>query len=103
MSVLVDDAGRASVLVIVKGAPEAVLARCADVPARRVRRCSTACSTAGQRVIAVGDAPGAGGDRACARTTSATSSSSGFLDVRRPAEGRRRASRSRGSGGSASR
>lgn len=58
VSVLADD-GRGSRVVITKGAPEAVLDRCAEVPAA-ARRALDAEFAAGNRVIAVAARPAAG-------------------------------------------
>ena len=87
-SVVVALARRAT-LLITKGAPEAVLARCVDVPAASRTRCSTACSPTARASSRSRPAPAPGLD-APAAGRRARPAARRLPHVRRPAEGRRR-------------
>ncbi len=76
-SVLVEAAGARQ--VIVKGAPEIVLARCTELPASARKRCSMQQFAAGSRVIAVATRAGAGRTSLAEPRTSTASTLSGFL------------------------
>ena len=88
-------------MLVTKGAPEAVLARCADVPPRRRTRCSSASSA-----TARASSPWRRARRPDLTAPTAADEHdlelAGFLDVRRPPQGRRRRRRRASSLGSAS-